>query len=236
MPAINIKKILSSTSFPYLSSNVFLVEIGEILLLYDSGNHFLKEKLVSALKERNIDTAQIRFVVNSHLHYDHCGNNDLFKNAKIIVSYKEYQFAQQLLKMTKENLFLLFKKLYKGYSDSKIRSYTRLFWANRFVIEWLRGHEDQLEFIKQNKILLDKLSVLNMDESHCAGHLCLHASANSIRFCLAGDLFKGTSSDSYLWDTSYLISDVALLIQQRYFLNTNTDIIYPGHGDNILVK
>jgi glyoxylase-like metal-dependent hydrolase (beta-lactamase superfamily II) len=39
--------------------------------------------------------ADIRYVVNSHLHYDHCGGNAFFPNATLIVHAKEWRAAHR---------------------------------------------------------------------------------------------------------------------------------------------
>jgi N-acyl homoserine lactone hydrolase len=45
------------------------------------------------LKELNLNTDDIRYVVNSHLHWDHTGGNQFFKKSKLIVQKAEYRFA-----------------------------------------------------------------------------------------------------------------------------------------------
>jgi glyoxylase-like metal-dependent hydrolase (beta-lactamase superfamily II) len=35
----------------------------------------------------------VTIVVNTHLHFDHCGNNPLFKNAKFIIQTEELRYA-----------------------------------------------------------------------------------------------------------------------------------------------
>ncbi len=46
-----------------------------------------------ALRNIGIDPADIDFVVNTHLHWDHCFNNHLFKKSKIFVQKSEMQYA-----------------------------------------------------------------------------------------------------------------------------------------------
>lgn len=40
-----------------------------------------------------IDPEDVRLVVNTHLHWDHCSNNDLFPNARIVVQQRELEYA-----------------------------------------------------------------------------------------------------------------------------------------------
>lgn len=41
----------------------------------------------------NLDPAEVKTGVNTHLHYDHCGNNNLFPNAKFYVQRDELRYA-----------------------------------------------------------------------------------------------------------------------------------------------
>ncbi|HJQ58661.1 MAG TPA: N-acyl homoserine lactonase family protein [Vineibacter sp.] len=40
------------------------------------------------------DPAKVHFIVNSHLHFDHCGGNQLIPNATVVVQRREWQAAQ----------------------------------------------------------------------------------------------------------------------------------------------
>ena len=50
----------------------------------------LEKDLIEYLKERNI---KINFIINTHLHIDHCENNSYFKGAEVIVQKKEFEAA-----------------------------------------------------------------------------------------------------------------------------------------------
>ncbi len=49
--------------------------------------------IASQLARLGVTPAQIRYVVNSHLHYDHCGGNAFFPDATLIVHAKEWRAA-----------------------------------------------------------------------------------------------------------------------------------------------
>ncbi len=48
---------------------------------------------VNALAREGLTVDDIDFVINTHLHWDHCFNNHLFKDKKIYVQKKELEFA-----------------------------------------------------------------------------------------------------------------------------------------------
>ena len=52
-----------------------------------------EENLKAQLTHHGLTPDDIDIVVNTHLHFDHCGNNALFKNAKFIVQADEYRYA-----------------------------------------------------------------------------------------------------------------------------------------------
>jgi len=51
------------------------------------------ENLRAQLAEHGLKPEDIDIVVNTHLHFDHCGNNALFTNAKFIVQAQEFRYA-----------------------------------------------------------------------------------------------------------------------------------------------
>ena len=51
------------------------------------------ERIDLALRKLGIQPEQITHVIFTHLHWDHCQNHNLFKNAKFYVQEKELEFA-----------------------------------------------------------------------------------------------------------------------------------------------
>jgi N-acyl homoserine lactone hydrolase len=57
--------------------------------------HFLPGEEVSArIAAMDVDPAGVELLVNSHLHYDHCGGNGLVPNAEVVVQAKEWAHAK----------------------------------------------------------------------------------------------------------------------------------------------
>jgi len=57
--------------------------------LYESN-----QSIEEALEKRGSNPSRIKIIIQTHLHYDHCGNNRLFPNARVIVQEKELAFAR----------------------------------------------------------------------------------------------------------------------------------------------
>lgn len=85
----------------------YLIDTGEHRILVDTGignpdadhlKHFgfkqsREQELTSRLHDLGFRPDDIDMVVNTHLHIDHCGNNQLFPNARIFVNAEEMRFA-----------------------------------------------------------------------------------------------------------------------------------------------
>ena len=52
------------------------------------------EDIQSRLEQMDIDADRIEFLINSHLHFDHSGGNELVPNAKVIIQQREWEAAQ----------------------------------------------------------------------------------------------------------------------------------------------
>lgn len=51
------------------------------------------ETPAGVLRDAGVDPDDVDYVVNTHLHWDHCSNNALFRNARILVNRRELEYA-----------------------------------------------------------------------------------------------------------------------------------------------
>ncbi|KQW42679.1 hypothetical protein ASC77_23765 [Nocardioides sp. Root1257] len=87
---------------------MFLITGGDHPIIVDTGTGSPEETLarhgfpfvrppeqapLAALAAAGVDPAEVKTVVNTHLHWDHCSNNDLFPNARILVQKEELAYA-----------------------------------------------------------------------------------------------------------------------------------------------
>ncbi|RLE42263.1 hypothetical protein DRJ48_03860 [Candidatus Woesearchaeota archaeon] len=82
-----IKKLAENVWKIQLSSNLYLLDIGKLVVI-DTGDRKDRQQLLLFL-ERVVEPAKVDIVVFTHLHYDHIGNFDLFKNAWFYASRAE---------------------------------------------------------------------------------------------------------------------------------------------------
>jgi glyoxylase-like metal-dependent hydrolase (beta-lactamase superfamily II) len=52
------------------------------------------DELAARLRAADIDPAAVRWVINSHLHPDHCGGNAFFSNATVVIQRRELEAAR----------------------------------------------------------------------------------------------------------------------------------------------
>ncbi|WP_175265810.1 MBL fold metallo-hydrolase [Methanothrix thermoacetophila] len=67
----------------YASSSVTLI-ISDRILVVDTGSADERERVFDGLKRAGVSTDDIEIVVNTHLHVDHTGCNDIFRNADVL--------------------------------------------------------------------------------------------------------------------------------------------------------
>jgi N-acyl homoserine lactone hydrolase len=47
--------------------------------------------VAAALRKHDVDPSDVRWIINSHLHFDHCGQNAVFPHAPVYVQRAEYE-------------------------------------------------------------------------------------------------------------------------------------------------
>jgi len=62
------------------------------------------EDIKSRLEQLEIDAGRIDYVINSHLHFDHTGGNELVPNARIVIQQREWE-AGHLPELIEANAF-----------------------------------------------------------------------------------------------------------------------------------
>lgn len=86
----------------------YLVKSNADVLLIDTGigegNEYIertfaprRSSISRELARHGVEPEDVRWVVNSHLHFDHCGNNRQFPNAEIFVQEQELETARTTL-------------------------------------------------------------------------------------------------------------------------------------------
>ena len=75
-------------------STLSLLTAGGQHILIDTGSPARRPLLYQALRSRNLGFEDIDIVILTHLHWDHCLNTDLFRDARILLHPKELDYAR----------------------------------------------------------------------------------------------------------------------------------------------
>ncbi|PCJ70625.1 MAG: MBL fold metallo-hydrolase [Rhodobiaceae bacterium] len=67
---------------------------GEMLVRYHKFHFNPGEQISARLEAVGVGADQIDIVINSHLHFDHCGGNGQFPNADILIQKREHEHAK----------------------------------------------------------------------------------------------------------------------------------------------
>ena len=74
--------------------SVVLVESAGFKLLFDTGSHGDRSRLLESFEETGVSPADIQAVFLSHFHFDHVMNADLFPRARFHLSRREWEYAR----------------------------------------------------------------------------------------------------------------------------------------------
>jgi len=85
-----IKPNIWQFTFEQFGSNVYLIKLNEKNILIDTSSSINKNELIKNLEELALSPSNINLIILTHDHWDHIENLDLFPNAKIYGSKKDF--------------------------------------------------------------------------------------------------------------------------------------------------
>ena len=149
-------------SFQTFGSTVYLIKLQEKIILIDTSSEENKQELLKDLNELDTKPEDINILITTHSHGDHVGNNDLFKNAKIITNENLNDLPKEFEPIktpghTKDSFCILYEDI--------------LFSGDTIFHEGGRGRTD-LPGGNEEQILesIDKLKKVNY-KILCPGHI-----------------------------------------------------------------
>ncbi len=182
-----------------LALNSFLIKKSSLLVLVETGiGNDLEEKifkyysverepgLVGSLQRLGYQPEDINFVINTHLHFDHCGGNThknekresvpTFPRAKYIIQRKEWEYAL-------------------NPSERDKPSYLK---QNFIPLE----EHGQLQLVDGNSEIIEGVDVV-LVPGHTAGHQCVKVQSEGKVFFFLGDLVPTTGHIGLSYIMSY---------------------------------
>lgn len=171
---IDLKILIYGCGFPYFSSTVTLLRWRESIILIDTGSIIAREELVKKLNQLGIAISDVGHIVFTHMHMDHYGNLDLFPNAKLYMTYPEFEFFN-ILNRNKEQFgrdYII--RIWKSTENWKPFAESPLLLDNQGPLyESIKSLSDSqmkgLTFIADGQVLFEKLRIFR-----CFGHSVDH--------------------------------------------------------------
>jgi len=79
-----IKPNIFQLSFREFGSTSYIIKLDGKNIIIDTSSEENKDELINSLQELDLTPEDITHLIQTHNHWDHIGNNNLFKNAKIL--------------------------------------------------------------------------------------------------------------------------------------------------------
>lgn len=141
-------------------------------------------------------------VINTHLHFDHCGNNKLFKKAKFVVDKREWEYGFDPLPHQRR---LYMPELF----DTKAVNF----------FDW--------KFVEGDTELYPGIYLLSTP-GHTPGHLSVLVNTEEGTLCIAGDVCNMVENINNNVVSNLVISPEQMLHSLKR-MRWASDVIIPGH-------
>ncbi|MFC9459448.1 N-acyl homoserine lactonase family protein [Streptomyces sp. NPDC056983] len=122
-----------------------------------------EERPDAALRTLGIAPEEVELVVNTHLHWDHCSNNHLFPNARVVIQQSEIDYA-----------------------DNPVTWHRRQFEHLPGLVPAWRNAEDRVTAVDGDTELAPGVSLVALP-GHTPGSQGVLVEAESTRYLIAGD-------------------------------------------------
>lgn len=212
-----------------LGLNTLLVETPQHNILIETGigenlpQKFMKYYLVernpglmeNIKRKAGLKPEDIDFVINTHLHFDHCGGNTIKKNSKFTTAYPK---AKYIIQKGEWNYAL-------NPSPKDKPSYLE----HNFLP--LR-EESQLELVEGNNVICEGVEVV-LVPGHTANHQCVKISDGDKTVFFMGDLVPTSGHISLSYIMSYDLFPLQTLESKRkyYRIAIEEDWIFAFNHD-----
>ncbi|MDP6548831.1 MAG: MBL fold metallo-hydrolase [Dehalococcoidia bacterium] len=184
-------------SFGY--STISLLTVGNRNIVVDTGPTSRRGLLFKALQTRNLTPDDIDTVILTHLHWDHCQNTDLFRNARVLVHPTELDYARN-----------------PNRGDFAVAWY---------VAETL--DKARIDLISDGDSIAEGVSVIDTP-GHTKGHISIIVGDGDEGMLLAGDALpdSGTVKRGLPYNVFWDVEDARASVEKMVH---SSKVFYPGH-------
>lgn len=161
--------------------------------------------LKGALKEVGLEPEDIDFVINTHLHFDHCGHNTEKKNEKFIPAFPRA-------------IYLIQKGEWEAALNPNERDKSSYLAQNFLPLK----EAGQLALIEGDREILPGIQIV-LTPGHTAYHQSVLISSGSKKLFFAGDLLPTSSHVGLPYIMSYDLFPLETLKTKKRWLNQAVD-------------
>ena len=181
-----------------LATNALLT-VGDETIVVDTGPSSRRSWLYDALASKNLAPEDIDVVILTHMHWDHCQNTDMFRNARILVHPAELDYA---------------------------RNPNR---ADFNVAQYMADMVDKMkvELVSEGDRVVEGISIVETP-GHTIGHISVAVNAGGENVLIAGDALPDSGSIARGLPTNvfYDVEDARTSVEKMV---DSARIFYPGH-------
>ena len=180
-------------------STVSLLTVGDSHMLIDTGPASRRPMLQQAVRSHGLEFEDIDAVILTHLHWDHCQNTDLFKDARILVHPRELDYA---------------------------RNPNRGDVSAAWYIADMMG-KMKVEPISDGDRVTDGVSIIDTP-GHTRGHISVLVEVGDDRVLVAGDALpdSGTVKRGVPYNIFWDVEDATESVEKML---DSSKVFYPGH-------
>ena len=210
-----------------VTSTVIIMK--DALIMVDTGmvgNPWLEEDL----SNMGYYPSDFDLVINTHLHPDHLGGNQIFTNAAIILSQKEWEYQTSLetaLQKTDDPTRLLLSRGKKLDDSTETLARDLKSLAEKYPLRKIAGDIKQIRFIEDHPALPPGLSLMPAPGHSIDSQVVILEGSNK-RAIITGDALYHRS----MWKKDYLSNlhyDAEMFNKNAERLAAFKGIIIPGH-------
>jgi len=201
--------IIVDTGFRY-------TEHGETLAT--SRPHRIKAEwdLAEQIKNQGVKPEDIKYVVLTHLHYDHCGNCNIFPNAKLIIQRAELQEAAA--------------PLTTQASDIVLRT---LFYDRKDIATIVNDLWDQIVLIDGDEEIIPGVKCVLFKNSHTPGSQAVYVETKKGTAILLGDIARNVELNIKAAVPPGLYYDLRSMQAALAKIRKDGKVFYPGHDYSV---
>ena len=180
-------------------STVSLLTTGNSHILIDTGPASRRAWLYRALQSRGLSPEEIDTVILTHMHWDHCQNIDMFRDARVLVHPKELDYSR---------------------SPNRVDHN-----AARYIAEMLG--KMKVEPVSEGDEVAEGVSIIDTP-GHTMGHISVVVSRDEETALVAGDALPdgGTVRRGLPYNIFWDVKDATESVEKILAVS---QVFYPGH-------